>query len=76
MIVYTKPNCPNCDQLKQYLINKSIPYTLIEIDFGQTTDNQTISIEEFKAQYPFVGAMPYWVSDTQQGGLSMAKRVF
>ena len=76
MIVYTKPDCPNCIQLKQYLANKSIPYKTIELDFGQETDNELITIEEFKSQYPTVSAMPLWTHGTETGGLAMAKRLF
>lgn len=76
MIVYTKPNCPQCIQLKQHLDSKSIPYKTIEIDFGQYTMNDLISISEFKAKYPTVQQMPFWVSDDNQGGLQLAKRLF
>lgn len=49
--VYTKENCTYCDQAKQLLTNKGIPYIAIKLGEG-------ISREELLAKIPNARTMP------------------
>lgn len=62
-ILYSKPNCPNCDTLKSKLLNAGIPHSIIELNFGQDTDNQLMEIQDFKTQFPGVSQMPFFTAE-------------
>lgn len=68
LTVYTKPNCPNCVILKNLLAAKGVEYSTVELDFGQQSTNQLMSVEAFKAQNPGVNMMPFFTCEGEDGG--------
>lgn len=80
VVVYTKPDCPNCVQLKSLLERKGVDFTVVELDFGQPTTNKKMKIEDFKSLNPQVLQMPFFTSLSEQGviqgGFMAAQRVF
>lgn len=60
--LYTKPNCPNCLVLKNKLTSSGIPFSIIEINFGQEPEHPVIEVEEFKSQFPGVSQMPFFTA--------------
>lgn len=62
-ILYSKPNCPNCDTLKGKLSNAGIPHSIIELNFGQDTENQMIEVDDFRTQFPGVSQMPFFTAE-------------
>ena len=80
VVVYTKPNCPNCVQLKSLLERKGVDFTIVELDFGQPTTNKKMKVEDFKSLNPQVSSMPFFTSLSEQGvvqgGFMTAKSVF
>jgi glutaredoxin 3 len=61
IIVYSKPNCPQCDIAKNILKNSSLDYTEIVLGEG-------ISREDFISSFPTVRQMPLIVEDGYQIG--------
>jgi len=53
-IVYSKPNCPGCDTLKNKLKSEGVDY--VEIMLGKD-----MSIEDFKAKFPAVRSVPHMI---------------
>lgn len=80
VVVYTKPDCPNCVQLKSLLERKGVDFTIVELDFGQPTTNKKMKIEDFKSLNPQVSQMPFFTSLSDQGviqgGFMAAQKVF
>lgn len=62
-VLYSKPNCPNCLILKNKLDNAGIPHSIIEVNFGQETENVMIEIDDFKSQFPGVSQMPFFTAE-------------
>lgn len=62
--VYSKENCPQCVQAKQYLTLRGQEFQEIQVAYPTTVkvDGKLyIDLEEFKAKYPLVRAMPFIV---------------
>lgn len=61
VIVYSKPNCPNCDHVKWGLDAQEVPYEVRMIELKVQTDDLNTQLEvkknmeEFK-QYGFMSA--------------------
>lgn len=68
--VYSKPNCNFCVQAKRLLESKGLPFTEIELNFGQSPKegNMLLEVPDFKAQNPTVATLPYIVIDDQPVG--------
>jgi glutaredoxin len=69
--VYSKPNCPYCDQAKALLTQKDLPYTAINIDVGQpkVDGEQYISRDDIMAKYPTLRTVPFILNgDVKIGG--------
>ena len=68
MIVYSKPNCPNCDIVKSHCALRGIAFTEVSLDSPE-------KIEQFKAQHPTVRAVPFVTHDdgTVIGGFAKFK---
>lgn len=58
--IYSKPSCPQCDQAKNLLTSRSIPYNEVVLDVGQNKlENKTyISVSEIKALFPNAKTAP------------------
>jgi glutaredoxin len=54
MIVYTKDNCPACNNLKQTLLQNGVVYKEIKI-------GRDISREEFMDTFPNIRSVPHTV---------------
>jgi len=54
--VFTKDNCPACNQLKMELKRDGVEF--IEVNIGKD-----ISREDFITQYPFIKRVPYMVAE-------------
>jgi glutaredoxin len=70
-VIYTKPDCPFCDQAKALLESKGLPYELRHLDVGQPKVEGSIYIdrEKFLAENPNVRTVPYIKDgDTVVGG--------
>jgi glutaredoxin len=50
IIVYTRPNCAYCPQVKKYLSHKDVPYRVEEAE----GDNYTILSEKYGYTVPLV----------------------
>lgn len=58
-ILYSKPNCPACVQLKTKLTSEGVDF--VEVHLGKD-----MTIEAFKEKFPLVRSVPYmeYVKDT------------
>ena len=58
--VYTKPDCPQCDQAKRLLEAHDLPYVQVIVDVGQQKlpDESYISINDLKALVPGLKSVP------------------
>ncbi len=79
--LYTKPNCPQCVQVKALFDKHGIVYDIVELNFGQTTSNKMMEVADFKAQNPTVNSMPFFTAidsngDSVSGGFYVAKSMF
>lgn len=52
IIVYTKPNCPACVQLKARLVSEGTSF--VEVHLGKD-----MTIEAFKEKFPTVRSVPH-----------------
>lgn len=71
--IYSKPNCPQCDQAKILLTSRSIPYNEIVLDVGQSkVEGKTyISVIELKTMLPTAKSVPQiFRGDKYIGGLT------
>lgn len=71
--VYSKPNCPFCDQAKALLKQKNLPYTAINIDVGQPKieGEQYVSRDEVLAKFPGLRTVPHILNgDVTIGGFT------
>lgn len=59
-IVYSKPNCPFCDQAKALLDSKGLEFDVINLDVGQPKESGEayISREALLALIPSARTMP------------------
>lgn len=59
-IVYSKPNCPFCDQAKNLLRAQNLDYREIRFDVGQSKVEgaEYVNVAEFKAKYPDAKTAP------------------
>lgn len=60
--VYSKENCPQCVQAKQYLVQKGLEFQELIVAYDTTTKQDGklyIGREEFMQKFPTVRAMPY-----------------
>jgi glutaredoxin len=58
--VYSKPNCPYCDQAKALLERKNEPFEVINLDVGQpkNEDEKYISRDDLLIKVPGARTMP------------------
>jgi glutaredoxin len=58
--IYSKPNCPQCDQAKLLLDTKGEEYNVIHLDVGQPKQNNLkyISREDLLKKIPTARMMP------------------
>jgi glutaredoxin len=73
-IVYSKPNCPACEQAKALLKSKGLAYEELVLDVGQPKVDgvKYITVQELKALLPGVRTVPVIFGPTSQrlvGGL-------
>ena len=63
--IYSKPNCPQCDQAKSFMKLKNIEYREIILDVGQPKQEGVTYLEvpELKKMYPMVKQAPVVVKD-------------
>jgi len=77
-ILYSKPDCPNCLVLKNKLTSSGVPFSIIELNFGQDSENPIIEIADFKAQFPGVSQMPFFTATVDgkdtKGGIREAMK--
>ena len=68
-IVYSKPNCPQCDQAKMLLDMKGEKYNVIHLDVGQPKQDNTkyISRDELIKKIPTAKMMPQIVKQESTG---------
>ena len=74
--VYSKPNCPFCDQAKALLEQRDLPFKVIHLDVGQPkVEGETyIARDDLLALIPTARTMPQILSgDTPIGGFSDLK---
>jgi len=59
-IVYSKPNCAQCEQAKQMLSDRGLIYTEKVFDVGQKKVDGVIyvNVSEFKTQFPQAKTAP------------------
>jgi glutaredoxin-like protein NrdH len=62
-IIYTKPNCVQCDATKRYFDNKGVAYTTVDITQDSDALDRLIA-EGFKAA-PVVNIDTHWWSGFQ-----------
>lgn len=75
--VYSKPNCPQCDQAKILLTSRSIPYNEIILDVGQSKVEGKIysTINELKTLVPDAKSVPQiFKGDDHLGGLTELRK--
>jgi glutaredoxin len=67
--VYTKPNCPLCDQAKALLTQKQEPFTVVNIDVGQPKidGQQYVTKEELVAKIPTAKSVPQIICESDTG---------
>ncbi len=58
--VYSKPQCPFCDQAKALLESKGVPFAVVNLDIGQQKEEGKlyISRDELLAKIPTARTMP------------------
>ena len=62
--MYTKDNCPNCEQAKQLLASKGIRFADVDIEVGERMAN-------FIKEFPDARQMPQiFINDQRVGGLA------
>lgn len=81
LTIYTKPNCPNCVMLKELLLSRSVAFSTIELNFGQTTVNPLMEVIDFKTKFPGVTTMPFFEfvkpdGSVETGGYMKAMNLF
>lgn len=52
--IYSKPNCPNCDQAKRLLSSKGIDYTMKVVDVDFTVEDLYQIAPRSHRSYPMV----------------------
>jgi glutaredoxin len=59
-VIYSKPNCPACDQAKALLTSKDLPYKEITLDIGQqkTPDREYIQRDQLLSLFPGARTVP------------------
>lgn len=59
-VVYSKPNCPQCDVAKTLLKSHNIYFREVSIDVGQAlaAGQEKIAISDLKTRYPNVRSAP------------------
>ncbi len=59
-VVYSKPNCSQCDVAKTLLQSHNIYFKEVSIDVGQVlaADQEKIAISDLKSRYPTVRTAP------------------
>lgn len=64
-LVYSKPQCPYCDQAKALLTAKGLPYQEIILDVGQSKEEGKtyMPVQAFKEQYPLAKTVPQIFKD-------------
>jgi glutaredoxin len=66
--VYSKPDCPFCDQAKALLKQKGLPYNEVILDVGQSKLDgiSYISRDDLLAKFPAARTMPQisWNTDS------------
>lgn len=69
--VYSKPNCPYCDQAKALLERKGEPFQVIMLDVGQpkVEDQVYISRDELLEKFPTARTVPQIVRSTESASM-------
>lgn len=59
-VVYSKPQCPYCDQAKALLKIKGLDYREVILDVGQSKEEGKtyMPVQDFKSQYPLAKTVP------------------
>jgi glutaredoxin len=80
--VYTKPNCPLCEQAKALLTQKQEPFEVINVDIGQPKidGEQYVTREELIAKIPTAKSVPQIIrnditSSWHVGGFTELKKL-
>jgi glutaredoxin len=73
--IYGKPNCAYCEQAKQLLESRGIPYQYIEVVATAATTGDQISREDFVEKFPSAKMVPQIVVQGQHlGGFAELKQ--
>jgi glutaredoxin len=69
--VYSKPNCPYCDQSKALLEMKGEPFEVIMLDVGQpkVEGQQYISREKLLEKFPTARTVPQIIRSTENASM-------
>ena len=80
-LIYSKPNCPQCEQAKSFLSNAGEQYITINLDVGQQKipGEQYISRDELLEKIPTAKTMPQifyigGLNETYVGGFTELKK--
>lgn len=76
--VYTKPNCPQCDQAKALLESHGIEYKTVQLDIGQPREDgaEYIDRDALLELIPGARMMPQIMNgDTKIGSLPELRKV-
>jgi glutaredoxin len=76
-IVFSKPNCPYCDQAKALLKSKDLAFTEVMLDVGQPKEYGNYVTREFLFdQFPDLRTMPLILKDgVRVGGFTELKKL-
>ena len=75
--IYSKPNCPQCEQAKMLLTSRSIPFNEVILDVGQTKmpGKQYMMVSDLKSLLPEAKSVPQiFKGDVHLGGLNDLRR--
>ena len=74
--VYSKENCPQCVQAKQYLTLKGKEFQELQVAYPTTIRRDGklyIDLDDFKTKFPTVRAMPFIVDENDNAIGSLAE---
>jgi glutaredoxin len=75
--IYSKPNCPYCEQAKALLTSLKLPFTEYIIDVGQVKDPKKtyVTVDQLKQRVPSAKTVPQIFKDGQLiGGFDALKK--
>ena len=76
--IYSKPQCPYCDQAKALLTSKGLAYTELVLDVGQVKDpaKTYTTVAALKQRVPTAQTVPQIFKDDEHiGGFDNLKRI-